>query len=137
VFVVNRYPKGETLKLLRTTLLGASASLLALGGFATTASAETPLDPILCTVTSPDPSACTADPGAGGEAGGGESGAPEESSPDEGGGSASPYAEDPLCGVTAGLVCAPGGGADEPPCGGEETPGDPGEDPGAGSGAPS
>jgi hypothetical protein len=130
------------LKLVRTSLLGASLFLLALGGVAASAqAAENPVDPILCTVTSPDPSTCSADPG-GGESGdepesgdapekpGDEPGtAPTQEEPPGGG-------EDPLCGVTAGLVCAPGGGGggEEPPGGpggggAEEPPSDPGESP--------
>lgn len=116
--------------LVRNTLLGASISLVSLGGLAGAASANpgagTPLDPILCTVTSPDPSSCSAAP---------DEGESEEGEPSEG--SQSPYSqpaapgeEDPLCGLTAGLVCAPNTGDGETPEEGGET----GEDPSSGSG---
>ena len=118
------------MKLLRTTLLGASLSLLALGGVASTAQAENPADPILCTVTSPDPSNCSTNPGGGGEDPPQSGDAPEKPGDEPG---VAPTAEDPLCGATSGLVCAPGGGGggEEPGPGGgaEEPPSDPGESP--------
>lgn len=121
------------MKLVRATLLGASVSLLALGGAATAAqAADNPVDPILCTVTSPDPSTCSTDPGGDGDAP--ESGDAPDRPGDEPG--VAPTNEDPLCGATAGLVCAPGGGGggEEPPGGpggggAEEPPSDPGESP--------